>query len=124
MIINIFAILIIQTLSAFQGFYIAYDTEDKTGVTLVVMEHFCLGVFFLKLVFSFLCNQNLNGIREKYVRYVAKYYFLSLLFIFDLLNFIMTLLKVIFPALTVTGVLCFIVTAFSLPVLSKDFEIV
>ena len=43
---------------------------------------------------------------------------------FDFMNFLMTLLKVLFPTFIVTGVFCFVVTAFSLPVLSKDFEIV
>lgn len=124
MVVNIFAILIIQTLAAFQGFYVNFDREDSEREYLKILQYFCLTVFFLKLLFSFSCNQSVNGVKEKYVRIVAKQYLKSLLFVFDFMNFVMTLFKVLFPSMTIIGVLCFVVTAFSLPVLSKDFEIV
>lgn len=72
MVINIFAILIIQTMSAFQGFYIEYDESSENYPILLALEYFCLAVLFLKLLYSFFCNQNVNGVREKYIRYVAK----------------------------------------------------
>ncbi len=124
MIINIFAILLIQTLSGFQGFYTAYYTTDSRRLSIILLEYFCLAVFFIKLVFSFFCNQNINGYRLKYIREVASFYFLSLIFVFDLLTFVMTLMKVIFPTVPVVGILCFTVTVFSLPPIFKDFEII
>lgn len=61
MVVNILAILLIQTLAAFQGFYRNYGEEEARRPVLIALVYFCLITFFLKLVFSFLFNQRVNG---------------------------------------------------------------
>ena len=121
MILNIFAILFIQTLSAFQGFYQGYQEEDTRRPGIIIIELICLVIFLIKLVFSFFSSYSASGVREKYVKYVARKYLFSWLFVFDFLNFLTTLLKIIFLSSSFFGILCFAVTALSIPVLSRAF---
>ena len=121
MILNIFAILFIQTLSAFQGFYLGYQENDSRRAGIIIIELICLAIFAIKLIFSFFSTYSASQVREKYIRYVALTYLFSWLFVFDFLNLLFTLLKLLFSNSSVFGILCFAVTALAIPVLARAF---
>ena len=81
-------------------------------------------VFLLKIVMGLATTKITAGVRSRHVRYVAKYYVLSILFVLDLTNFLMTLLKVLFPRSPAIGITCFLVSILSVPVLTRNLEII
>lgn len=58
------------------------------------------------------------------MKYVALEYVTSIIFVFNLFNFVMTIFKVVIPRNKAVGIVSFIISVLSMPVLTEDLEIV
>jgi hypothetical protein len=122
--LDIICLLIIQTLSTFHGFYDDYIEGSANHTPVILIEVFCLGIFFIKLIMGFTTPRISAGAKNKFMRYVAKEYVCSIIFVFNLLNFVTTLFKIIFPLSKAVGIVSFVISVLSMPVLTEDLEVV